>query len=162
VNRLRLCTQSAEATKALGAVVAELARPGDLLLLVGDMGAGKTAFAQGFAAGLGVTEAVTSPTFTLVREYEGRLLLHHLDVYRLDRLAEVVDLALPELLDDGGVTVIEWGEVVLPVLPADFLEVVLAFVAGDDDRREVTLRSVGPAWPPRWARLGEATEAWAC
>ena len=79
--------------------MAEHARRGDLVLLVGDLGAGKTAFAQGFAPALGVDEPVTSPTFTLARTYPGRLPMHHVDVYRLERMAEVVDLGLGELLD---------------------------------------------------------------
>jgi tRNA threonylcarbamoyladenosine biosynthesis protein TsaE len=141
-------THSVDETRALAAALATLARPGDLLLLAGDLGAGKTAFAQGFGAGLGVTEPVTSPTFTLAQEYAGRLRLHHLDVYRLDQLAEVSELGLPELLDDGGVVLIEWGDVILPVLPSDFLEVRLTFGAGDDDRR-IELRRVGPSWASR-------------
>lgn len=144
-------TASAEQTKALAAAVAELARPGDLLLLAGDLGAGKTAFAQGFGAGLGVTEPITSPTFTLAQQYAGRLPVHHLDVYRLDQMAEVLDLGLAELLDDGGVVLIEWGDAILPALPTDFLEVRLTFGEADDDRR-LALRRVGPSWGAR-ARL---------
>src|SRR5918998_2211938 len=99
-----IATASVDQTRDLGAALAPLARAGDLVLLTGEMGTGKTAFAQGFARGLGVTEAVTSPTFTLVRQHEGRLPLFHLDVYRLDHLNEVFDLGLAELLDSGGVT----------------------------------------------------------
>ena len=126
------------------------------------MGAGKTAFTQGFARGLGIHEPVTSPTFTLVREYEGRLRLHHLDVYRLERQAEVADLSLPELLDDGGVTLIEWGDAVLSSLPADHLEVTLAFVPGRDDSRLITLRRVGPSWASRWPLATAALDGWRC
>ena len=119
---ITLRTTTVEETKAVAASLASLARPGDLIVLAGEMGAGKTAFAQGFAAGLGIAEPVTSPTFTLVRHYDGRLPLHHLDVYRLERMAEMMDLGLPELLDGPGVSLIEWGDVVTPALPADFLE----------------------------------------
>jgi len=154
-------TTSVAATKELAAAVAKLAKPGDLVVLAGEMGSGKTAFAQGFAAGLGVTEAVTSPTFTLARHYEGRIPLHHLDVYRLERMAEVMDLGLPELLDGPGVTVIEWGDVVVTALPADYLEVRLGF-GEDEDERELALRVVGPGWAARQRALGEALEAWAC
>ena len=82
-------TSAVGETQALAAELAALAEPGDLLVLAGDLGAGKTAFVQGFGRGLGVTEPITSPTFTLAQQYEGRLLVHHLDVYRLDQLVEV-------------------------------------------------------------------------
>jgi tRNA threonylcarbamoyladenosine biosynthesis protein TsaE len=157
-------TISVGETRDLAAAVAALAQPGDLLLLVGDLGAGKTAFAQGFGAGLGVTEPITSPTFTLAQEYDGRLRMHHLDVYRLDQLAEVAELGLAELLDDGGVVLIEWGDAILPVLPNDYLEVRIAFPAGadapDDDRR-LALRSVGAGWGRRQVSLLHAIEPWA-
>ena len=153
-------TSSADETKTLGAVLAELARPGDVVLLAGDLGAGKTALTQGFAKGLGVREPVTSPTFTLARPYEGRLVLHHLDVYRLDQLEEVLDIGLPELLDEGAVTVIEWGDAVAPMLPADFLEVRLQFGAGDDDR-DLRLRVVGGSWNARLRALTTALAPWA-
>jgi tRNA threonylcarbamoyladenosine biosynthesis protein TsaE len=110
---ITLRTTSVDQTKAVAAALAELARPGDLIVLAGEMGAGKTAFAQGFAAGLGVLDTVTSPTFTLVHTYEGRLRIHHADIYRLERTAEVADLALGELLDDDdAVVLVEWGDVV--------------------------------------------------
>ena len=97
------------------------------MVLAGDLGAGKTAFTQGFGRALDVTEPITSPTFTLAQQYEGRMVVHHLDVYRLDQLAEVAELGLSELLDDGGVVLIEWGDAILPVLPNDYLEVRLTF-----------------------------------
>src|SRR5205807_1959293 len=89
-------TKSAEDTRALAGEVAPLARPGDLILLEGGLGTGKTAFVQGFAKALGVSEPVTSPTFVLVRTYEARIPIVHLDVYRLDHLQEVIDLGMAE------------------------------------------------------------------
>jgi tRNA threonylcarbamoyladenosine biosynthesis protein TsaE len=148
-------TTSVDQTRALARALAQLARPGDLLLLAGDLGAGKTAFAQGFGLGLGVTEPITSPTFTLAQQYDGRLRMHHLDVYRLDQMAEVLDLGLAELLDDGGVVLIEWGDAILPALPTDYLEVRLTFGAGDDDRHLVFQR-VGPSWGARGRALADA------
>ena len=152
-------TGAAEETMALGGSLARLARPGDIVLLSGDLGSGKTAFTQGFAEGLGVTEHVVSPTFTIARDYDGRLRLHHLDVYRLDHLQEAIDLGLAELTDDGGVTVIEWGEVVIPTLPPDYLEVRLGFGEGDDDRR-IELVPVGVPWHERVDALAEALAPW--
>src|SRR5690606_621880 len=117
-------TRSVEETRALAAALAELARPGDIVVLAGDLGAGKTAFAQGFGAELGVAERMTSPTFTLVNQYrDGRPALNHLDVYRLAGSDEVFDLGLTELLDEGGVTLIEWGDTITNALPADFCEI---------------------------------------
>jgi tRNA threonylcarbamoyladenosine biosynthesis protein TsaE len=149
-------TSSVEATRGLGRTVAEMTRPGDLVLLAGDLGAGKTAFTQGFAEGLGVTDPVTSPTFTLAHRYEGRIRLHHLDVYRLEQAAEIADLDVPELLDDDAVTIIEWGDAIRAALPADYLEVRLAFGEGDDDR-VVTMIPVGPSWSAREPALRERT-----
>lgn len=155
-------TTGVDQTRALAASVAEVAGPGDIVLLVGELGAGKTAFAQGFAAGLGVQEPVTSPTFTLVRTYAGRLRLHHVDVYRLENLQEALDLGLAEMVDEGAVTLVEWGDAVAPALPRDFLEVRLAYGAGDnDDRRTVALRVVGRRWSARLDRLGAVLSEWA-
>jgi len=156
---IRVTTKSVEDTKALAAALAELARPGDLILLAGELGAGKTAFAQGFGVALGVEEPITSPTFTLVAQYQGRLELNHLDVYRLDQLAEVADLGLAEMLDDGGVTLIEWGDVIVPALPADYLEVRLEFGTADDDR-VVHLVPVGARWSARERAVSTALQPW--
>ena len=152
-------TTSVDDTRALAAELASLATAGDLILLAGDLGMGKTAFVQGLARGLGVVEQVTSPAFVLARPYSGRLQLLHLDVYRLDHLQELHDLGISELLDEGGVTVIEWGDVVAPALPADFLEVRLT--AGDsDDERRLTFRAVGRRWPARTNALRKALAPW--
>ena len=153
-------TKSVEDTRELGAAVAALARPGDVVVLAGDLGAGKTAFVQGFGRALGVDERITSPTFTLVHVYEGRLPIHHLDVYRLEQMHEAVDLGLPEMLDDGGVVLIEWGDEILPVLPNDLLEVRLTLGEGDDDRT-IAVHPVGPRWTARSRALGEALAPWA-
>ena len=152
-------TKSAEDTRELGAALSAVARPGDVVLLAGDLGAGKTTLVQGFARGLGVDEPVVSPTFILVRTYQGRLSLVHADAYRMDDLDEVTDLDLPELLDDGGVALVEWGDVIAPVLPADFLQVAIEFGEGDDDRR-IDVRVVGPTWASRGAALRAAVGRW--
>jgi tRNA threonylcarbamoyladenosine biosynthesis protein TsaE len=157
---LRARTTSVDATRELAAVVAKQAAPGDVILLAGELGAGKTAFVQGFGAALGVDEAITSPTFTLAHQYEGALTLHHLDVYRLERLAEMDDIGVSELLDGGGVVLIEWGDAVAPALPNDYLEVSMRYGDGDDDRH-LELRCVGRRWSARHRTLGEQLQPWA-
>ncbi len=152
-------TNAPSETGALAAAIAGLARPGDLIVLVGDLGAGKTAFVKGFGAALGVAEVITSPTFTLVHEYRGTIPVHHLDVYRIEQLDEVRDLALPELLDGGSVTLIEWGDRIAPMLPNDYLEVCFEFGEGDDDRT-VSLNVLGIGWSSRVAALRAALENW--
>jgi tRNA threonylcarbamoyladenosine biosynthesis protein TsaE len=156
---VRLHTTSADATKAMAAVIADHVRPGDLLLLVGDLGAGKTTFAQGFARALGVEEPVTSPTFTLARTYPGRLRMHHVDVYRLERMAEVNDLALGELIDSNSVTLIEWGDAIVAALPQAYLEVRLELCDELDDR-DISVRAVGQAWQRRLPALSANLEPW--
>ena len=148
MSELRLTTTSVEETQAIAAAFAAVVQAGDLVLLAGDLGAGKTAFTKGLATALGVTEPVTSPTFTLAQVYKGRLTLNHLDVYRLEQMAEVVDLAIPELLDGNSVTVVEWGDVVAPALPANFMEIEFTFGEGFDDR-VLTFRATGTAWTAR-------------
>jgi tRNA threonylcarbamoyladenosine biosynthesis protein TsaE len=169
-GRLAARTRSAEETQDLAAALARLAQAGDLLVLAGEMGAGKTAFTQGFARGLGIVDAVTSPTFTIIQEYGGgRLALHHLDVYRLESLREVTDLGLGEMLDEEAVMLVEWGDAVLPALPEQYLEVRLAFVDDDPDgpiddelldHRRIELRPVGGSWPARERAIGEALAPW--
>ena len=152
-------TATVDETRALGGAVAAVVDTGDVLVLVGDLGAGKTAFVQGFAATLGVTAPVTSPTFTLANRYEGRLVVNHLDVYRFDDPEEVSDLALPELLDEG-VTLVEWGDTISSALPAEHLSVTIRFGSGDNDR-SFELRSRGESWQRRTDRLTAAVERWA-
>ena len=127
-------TTGAGATRDLAGAVATLCRPGDVVLLAGGLGAGKTTFAQGFARGLGVTGPVTSPTFTLVRQYrygpEQAGLLLHADVYRLETLAEVLDLGLVELVEDGALALVEWGDVVEGLFGAHALTVSLVVGSG--------------------------------
>ena len=157
---IRATTTSVDETRALAGALAELARPGDLVVLSGDLGAGKTAFAQGFGAGLGVTTGITSPTYTLHNRYAGRLQLDHVDVYRLEQLDEVFDIGLPELLDEGGVLLIEWGETITPALPADYLRVRLDFGDDDDDERTLVLEAVGRSWGARCRTIATALGRW--
>ncbi len=156
---VRASTRSVAETRALAAALAELARPCDLLLLVGDLGAGKTAFTQGFGHGLGVDEQITSPTFALVQGYTGRLDLHHLDVYRLVNIDEANDLGISELLDDDAVTLIEWGDTITQALPRDYLEVRIEF-GEDADDRSILLTPIGTKWQARVRAMSVAVADW--
>jgi tRNA threonylcarbamoyladenosine biosynthesis protein TsaE len=162
-----LATSSAAATRDLAAAAAALCVPGDVLLLSGDLGAGKTTFAQGFGRAVGVQEPVTSPTFTLVRQYEvpvgptGVRTLFHADLYRLDHLGEIADLDLGPLVEDGGVAVVEWGDAAEPVLGAGALSLLLVVDPVDDARRIVTATSAGLSWAARWDALRAALGPWA-
>ncbi|HEY5487866.1 MAG TPA: tRNA (adenosine(37)-N6)-threonylcarbamoyltransferase complex ATPase subunit type 1 TsaE [Candidatus Limnocylindrales bacterium] len=132
-------TGNAAATQALGAALAVVARPGDLISLVGELGAGKTQFAKGFGAGLGVTETIVSPSFVLMAEYSGRLPLFHIDLYRLSGAAEALAGGLVDERQGEGVTLIEWAERLADAMPAGRLDVLIDG-SGDDPRR-IALRA---------------------
>jgi tRNA threonylcarbamoyladenosine biosynthesis protein TsaE len=150
-----LTTTGAQETEAVGAAVGSLLRIGDLVVLTGDLGAGKTTFAKGLARALGVTQPVTSPTFTIVQEYEGRMPLAHVDVYRLERIQELHDLGFEELLE-GRVTVVEWGEAIAQILPRDRIDVRIAMDDDNDAARVLDIVASGPAWTERRAALDAA------
>ena len=159
---LQLRASSLADTHAIAAAIAGLSRTGDLVVLAGEMGAGKTAFAKGFGATLGVTEPITSPTFTLVHSYDaGRITLHHADIYRLTTHHEVADLALAELLEYDGIVLLEWGDVVAQSL-GEHLLVQLVADLDDDDVRHITISGTCRSWALRWDRLSAAVEAYAC
>ncbi|WP_116999292.1 tRNA (adenosine(37)-N6)-threonylcarbamoyltransferase complex ATPase subunit type 1 TsaE [Desertimonas flava] len=168
--RLSLLASSVASTHAIAGELAAVCRPGDIVVLAGEMGAGKTAFAQGFGHALGVTEPITSPTFTLVHSYDATVLgtpitLHHADIYRLEQFAEVADLALGELAEFKGIVLVEWGDVVAGSL-GEHLVVRLDFpgdedAAGDDEDdtvadvepptgRCITISATGTSWARRW------------
>lgn len=141
MDSLKLVSHSPEETQYLGASLGKLARAGDVFLLVGSLGAGKTCLTQGIAWGLGVKEYAFSPSFVIMREYHGRLPLYHIDFYRLDHLEEIVDLGLEEYLYGKGVCVIEWAEKGLKVLPPENLLITLTFVS--DTERSLDLEPKG-------------------
>lgn len=158
---LHLRASSPADTAAIAGAIATAARVGDLIVLAGEMGAGKTAFAKGFGAALGVTEPITSPTFTLVHTYSsGRVPLHHADIYRLSTHSQVADLAFDELLDHG-IVLVEWGDVVADDF-GDHLLVRLDHVLDDDSddlhERDITVEAVGRSWMARWERLESSLE----
>ena len=157
--RIEVHAATADDTRAVGEALAGLLRARDAVALTGELGAGKTTLAQGIARGLGVTEQVVSPTFTLVREYRGtELEVAHVDVYRLDRVQDVVDLGLDELGDGEAVLLVEWGDAVEALLPADHL--VVELTAGPTERHAIALRPVGPSWESRTERLASVLDPW--
>ena len=157
-RRIRCRSSSPEETKTIAASVAATLRPGDVVALSGDLGAGKTCFVQGAAAALGVREQVTSPTFVLVREYAGAFPILHLDVYRLGNLQELTDLGFEEFLDPSSVIFIEWGDAVGPLLPDELVEIVIR--AESEDVRMIDVHARGPAWNRRLAGVAEDLVSW--
>ncbi len=157
--RLELAAETADDTRSVGEAFAYLLRARDAVILTGELGAGKTTLVQGIARGLGVTDRVVSPTFTLVREYHGRLEVAHVDVYRLERIQDVMDLGLEELGDGEAVLLVEWGDAVEEVLPADHVTIELTGTAEGDARR-LTFTPGGQTWVERWERLEQAMSPW--
>ncbi len=143
-TQVEVVSHSPDETRAIGQALGAHAQPGDVFLLVGDLGAGKTTLAQGIAWGLGVTEYARSPTFVLVSQYQGRLTLYHIDLYRLDRVEEVIDLGLEEYLYGDGLCVVEWAEKALEVFPAEHLLVRIQYL-GETERR-LTLTASHPRY----------------
>jgi tRNA threonylcarbamoyladenosine biosynthesis protein TsaE len=142
VSWRRYCASAEDTTRA-GEEFARVLRAGDVVLLSGQLGAGKTTFVQGVARGLGVHERVTSPTFTMVREHQcrneiGIATLHHADVYRVGSIGEVSDLALGELVEESAVALIEWGEIAASVFGRDVLLVDFLLDQGDGRTLEVS------------------------
>jgi tRNA threonylcarbamoyladenosine biosynthesis protein TsaE len=158
--RLELTAGAPEDTMAVGEAVASLLREGDAVALTGELGAGKTTFVRGAARALGFDGAVASPTFTLVREYLGRVRIYHVDVYRLERVQDVLDLGLDEMVAEGGVLLVEWGDAVEGLLPDGHLLVEITLMGGEDARR-IVVTGQGPSWATRWERLERLTEPWA-
>ena len=130
-----LYSNSVAQTQKIGAALSKQLEANDVLILLGDMGAGKSEFTRGLARGLGVTGYVTSPTFTVMQLHDtGRLPLYHFDWYRLESAEELYELSMDEYLQSGGVAVIEWPSRAEEVLPDSYLQVALEPV-GDDERR---------------------------
>jgi tRNA threonylcarbamoyladenosine biosynthesis protein TsaE len=179
---ISLVAPAAEDTERYGALLAPVLKPGDTVLLSGDLGTGKTTFTQGLARSLGVEGPVTSPTFVLVHSYRTKAGwdLLHADVWRLEQLQEVIDLAIPELVEEGAAAVIEWGERAAPALSADCLHVTIEFAdagrrgrgrgrgggehggageagavwpAGPEGPRRLLVYAGGPSWEGRLREL---------
>ena len=157
-----LRSDSVATTHAIAGVIAGLVRPRDIIVLAGDMGAGKTAFTVGFTRALGVSEddQVSSPTFTLVHSYNsGRIPVLHADLYRLNSMAEVADLGLREQVDLGAVALVEWGDVAADVI-GDSLTIELSHDENDDDARDIVISVEGHGWDSRWDKLRSSLRQW--
>lgn len=127
-------------TETLAEVIGRVAQAGDNLVLTGDLGAGKTTLTKGIAKGLGITQMIKSPTYTIIREYpDGRLPLYHMDVYRVEYGAE--DLGLDEYFEGDGLSVIEWGNMLKEALPQDYLELILLKDQQDLEKRTFQLKT---------------------
>lgn len=157
-RRISCRSSSVEETRAIAAALASALRPGDVVTLSGDLGAGKTSFVQGAAAALGVAERVTSPTFILMREYQGAFPILHLDVYRMSNLQELTDLGYEEFMNPSSIVFIEWGDAIGPLLPDEFLDVELRGYS--DEERSLDLHAHGREWNERLAAVREAFAEW--
>jgi tRNA threonylcarbamoyladenosine biosynthesis protein TsaE len=141
MTTLKINSPSPEATRKIGQLLGELAQPGEIFLLSGDLGVGKTCLTQGIAWGLGSQEYALSPTFVLMRELHGRLPLYHIDLYRLDQIQEISDLGLDDYLFGQGICVIEWAEKGISVLPKDNLLIKIKYTG--DNQRNLEFHSQG-------------------
>ena len=129
-------------TEAIGERLAQTLTPGTVLAYQGDLGMGKTAFTRGLARGLGCTDRVTSPTFTIVNEYEGPTPLFHFDMYRLSDSDELFDIGWEDYLARGGVCAVEWSERITDALPEEIITVTICRCAEDDEWRRITIEGV--------------------
>jgi tRNA threonylcarbamoyladenosine biosynthesis protein TsaE len=152
---LDLVTHSPEETQQVGRRLGEAGRPGDVVLLIGDLGAGKTCLTQGIARGLGINDYVLSPSFVIVRELHGRLPLFHVDLYRLDRLDEMGDLGLDDYFFDGGISVVEWAEKAMGLMPPEHLRIDLEYVS--DTERNLKLQPTGKRYEELVAGMRDIT-----
>ena len=130
-------TASPEETCALGKTLAESLHENDVLLLLGDLGVGKTVFTKGLAEGLGILRTVKSPTFNIVKEYDGRLKLYHFDLYRIEDPEELFEIGFEGYLSAGGLCVIEWPQIASDLIPAEAIRVEIA--RSGEDRRTITV-----------------------
>ena len=151
MSYLELISHSPEQTQRLGVRIGELALPGDIFLLVGTLGTGKTCLTQGIAWGLGIKEYTLSPSFMIVRELYGRLPLYHIDLYRLDHIEEIADLGLDEYLFSNGICVIEWAEKGSSILPTEHLLIQISYLS--DTERSFQLKPSGKRYLEILAQL---------
>lgn len=151
---LKYLTKSTEETSKIGEQLGKLVDIGNIICLSGDLGAGKTAFTKGIAKGLGVEDYVTSPTYTIINEYEGRLPLYHFDVYRLNDVEEMYELGYEEYFFGDGVVVLEWADIVKEIIPKERLWITILNSKGDDSR-EIIMEATGEAYEKILKGMGQ-------
>lgn len=151
----KLVSNSPEQTQKLGMRIGELALPGDIILLEGKLGAGKTCLTQGIAWGLRIKEYALSPSFVIVRELYGRLPLYHIDLYRLDHIEEIADLGLDEYLYGKGICVIEWAEKALNLLPQEHLLIKIDYLSNTE--RSLQMKPSGKRYLDLVAQLKKSS-----
>ena len=151
MSHLEIISSSPDETQELGAQLGKLSQAGDIFLLVGKLGAGKTCLTQGIARGLGIKDYAASPSFVVVRELHGRLPLYHMDFYRLDNLDEITDLGLDEYFYGQGISVVEWADKGLSLLPPEHLLVEMSYVS--DSGRRLRLKARGKRYRQLLAEL---------
>lgn len=151
MKSIELVSRSPGQTRQLGVKIGRLAQPGDVILLSGELGAGKTCLTQGIARGLGIEENALSPTFVIIREMRGRLTLYHIDLYRLDNIEESIDLGLDDYLYGQGICVVEWAEKALSIMPKDHLLIEISYLS--DTGRAFHLKPFGRRYQEMVGRL---------
>ena len=156
MSHLELVSHSPEETQKLGVHIGKLAQPGDIILLVGSLGTGKTCLTQGIAWGLGVEEYALSPSFVIVRELHGRLPLYHIDLYRLDHVEEIAELGLDEYLYGNSVCVVEWAEKGLSELPPEHLLIRMVYLSDTD--RSLEFKPCGKRYSDKLTKLEHLSE----
>ncbi len=158
VTKKNFVSRSPEQTQLLGRRLGEHAQAGDVFLLTGNLGSGKTCLTQGIAWGLGVKEYAFSPSFVLIREYSGRLPLYHIDFYRLDHIEEIADLGLDDYLYGKGVCVVEWADKGMSLLPGERLLISLSYIS--ENQRALSFDPKGPRYTRLVAGLETELEKW--
>lgn len=149
-------THSFEETVEFGKKLGEILRAGDIICLSGDLGTGKTALTNGIAKSLGIDSYITSPTFTIINEYEGEIPLYHFDVYRISDPDEMFDIGFEEYISGEGITIIEWGELIAEVLPKDIIKInIIKNIKKGVDIREISLEFIGEKYSEYQAKLSK-------
>ena len=152
MKSITIHTTTEEQTVALGHRLGAMASAGDVFLLSGELGTGKTCLVRGIAAGMGASDCASSPSFVIIRQYQGRLTLYHMDFYRLERAEEIADLGIDEYLYGDGVCAVEWAERAAGLLPAEYLRITLSY-ATVEGQRDIVLSAAGSRYDAMMDRL---------